>query len=42
MMALWNKKAAIHGISDAQIETFVFGLNAMLLEKDTMPPRYRD
>lgn len=29
--------AAIHGISDAQIETFVFGLNAMLLEKDIIP-----
>ncbi len=29
--------AAFHGISDAQIETFVFGLNAMLLEKDIIP-----
>lgn len=33
--------AAIHGISEAQIETFVFGLNAMLLEKDIMTLRYR-
>ncbi len=31
--------AATHGISEAQIETFVFGLNAMLLEKDIIPNR---
>ena len=34
--------AAIHGISEAQIETFVLGLNAMLMEKNIIPPRHRD